>query len=66
VTRDGTTSTYDYDPNGNLTTINGATFGTFDAQDRMVSFTPPGGDLWPLAYSWFQSDRCQPQARMFA
>jgi RHS repeat-associated protein len=51
VTRDGTTTTYDYDPNGNLTTVNGAPFGTFDAQDRMVSFTPPGGDVWTLAYT---------------
>jgi RHS repeat-associated protein len=51
VTRDGTTSSYEYDPNGNLTAISGATFGTFDAQDRMVSFTPPGGDLWSLAYT---------------
>jgi YD repeat-containing protein len=51
VTRDGTTSSYDYDSNGNLTAINGATFGTFDAQDRMVSFTPPGGDLWSLTYT---------------
>jgi RHS repeat-associated protein len=51
VTRDGTTTTYGYDPNGNLTAINGATFGTFDAQDRMVSFTPPGGEPWTLAYT---------------
>jgi RHS repeat-associated protein len=51
VNRDSTTSTYGYDPNGNLTTINGAPFGTFDAQDRMVSFTPPGGDPWTLAYT---------------
>ncbi len=51
VTRDGTTTTYGYDPNGNLTAINGAPFGTFDAQDRMVSFAAPGGDLWTLAYT---------------
>jgi RHS repeat-associated protein len=51
VTRDGTSTTYGYDPNGNLTAINAADFGTFDAQDRMVSFTPPGGELWSLAYT---------------
>jgi YD repeat-containing protein len=51
VTRDGTATTYGYDPNGNLTAINGAPFGTFDAQDRMVSFTPPGGDVWTLGYT---------------
>jgi len=51
VTRDGTSTTYGYDPNGNLTAINGSPFGTFDAQDRMLSFTQPGGDAWTLAYT---------------
>jgi YD repeat-containing protein len=51
VTRDGTTTTYGYDPNGNLTAINGASFGSFDAQDRMIGFTPPGGEPWTLAYT---------------
>jgi RHS repeat-associated protein len=51
VTRDGTTSTYGYDPNGNLTAINGASFGTFDAQDRMIGFTALAGDPWTLAYT---------------
>ena len=29
----------------------GATFGTFDAQDRMVTFTPPGQTSWTLGYT---------------
>ena len=51
VVRDGTTTTYEYDPNGNLTGINGAPFGTYDAQDRMVTFVPPGGASWTLSYT---------------
>ncbi len=51
VTGDGTNTTYQYDPNGNLTGISGATFGTFDAQDRMVTFTPPGQTSWTLGYT---------------
>jgi len=47
VNRDGTTTTYEYDPNGNLTKINGAAFGTYDAQDRMVTFVPG----WTLSYT---------------
>jgi RHS repeat-associated protein len=49
--RDGTATTYEYDPNGNLTGINGAAFGTFDAQDRMVTFAPPAGGSWTLSYT---------------
>ena len=51
VTLDGRYDVYEYDPNGNLTGINGATFGTYDAQDRMVTFTPPGGGPWRLTYT---------------
>ena len=51
VVRDGSTTTYEYDPNGNLTGINGATFGTFDAQDRMATFAQPGGAAWTLSYT---------------
>jgi hypothetical protein len=34
-----------------LTAIHGAPFGTFDAQDRMMGFTPPAADPWTLAYT---------------
>jgi RHS repeat-associated protein len=51
VTEDGATTTYEYDPNGNLTAINGGAFGTYDAQDRLVTFTPPGQNAWALSYS---------------
>ena len=51
VMRDGTATTYGYDPNGNLAAINGATFGTYDAQDRMVTFAPPGQSAWTLSYT---------------
>jgi RHS repeat-associated protein len=51
ATRDGVTTAYAYDPNGNLTEINGATFGSYDAQDRLVSFVEPGGGSWNLTYS---------------
>jgi RHS repeat-associated protein len=51
VTRDGVAASYGYDPNGNLTTINGATFGTYDAQDRMLSFQSAATGLWTLSYT---------------
>ena len=51
VTRDGVAASYGYDPNGNLTTINGATFGTYDAQDRMLSFQSATTGLWTLSYT---------------
>jgi RHS repeat-associated protein len=52
VTEDGGLTTYGYDPNGNLTDINGETFGTYDAQDRLVTFAPPeGGISWGLTYT---------------
>jgi RHS repeat-associated protein len=51
VTLDGGTNVYTYDPNGNLTEINGATFGTYDAQDRMVTLNPANGS-GPWTYSY--------------
>ena len=51
VTFDGTTRVYSYDPNGNLTQINGATFGTYDAQDRMVTFSDATTGSWTLSYT---------------
>jgi RHS repeat-associated protein len=51
VTEDGATTTYGYDPNGNLTSVNAATFGTYDAQDRMVMFNSPTRGAWALDYT---------------
>jgi YD repeat-containing protein len=44
-------STYGYDPNGNETMLSGATFGIYDAQDRLVSATVVGGDVWKMTYN---------------
>jgi len=51
VTLDGTTSVYGYDPNGNMTTVDGSTFGTYDAQDRLVTLSPTSGS-GPWTYSY--------------
>jgi RHS repeat-associated protein len=51
VSEDGTTTTYGYDPNGNLTSVNAAPFGTYDAQDRMVMFNSPTSGTWALDYT---------------
>jgi RHS repeat-associated protein len=51
VTLDGSTSVYGYDSNGNLITVNGGAFGTYDAQDRLITLTPPGGGSWAYSYT---------------
>jgi RHS repeat-associated protein len=51
VTLDGNTSVYTYDPNGNLTEINGVAFGTYDAQDRLVTLNSPTSGAWTFGYT---------------
>ena len=51
VVLDGVTTTYEYDPNGNLTGVNGGTFGTYDAQDRAVTISSPTSGLWTMSYT---------------
>ena len=52
VTRDDTHyNVYGYDPNGNLTAINGARSERIDAQDRHGELHPPGGGSGRLAYT---------------
>jgi YD repeat-containing protein len=51
VSQDGATHVYTYDPNGNLTQIDGATFGTYDAQDRLVTFNDVTTGSWTLSYT---------------
>jgi RHS repeat-associated protein len=38
ATRNGVTTTYGYDANGNRTHVNGAPLGAYDAQDRLVTY----------------------------
>ena len=51
VVLDGVTTTYEYDPNGNLTGVNGGTFGTYNAQDRAVTISSPTSGLWTMSYT---------------
>jgi RHS repeat-associated protein len=41
-TRDGTTTSYTYDSNGNRTHINNVLVGTYDDQDRLLSYQAAG------------------------
>ena len=38
ATLDGVTTTWDYDPNGNRTHVNGALVATYDEQDRLLTY----------------------------
>jgi RHS repeat-associated protein len=51
ATEDGATTTYGYDANGNLTSVNGSTFGTYDAQDRLITLSPPSQNTWTYSYT---------------
>ncbi len=49
-TKNSVTTTYAYDARGNLLTVNGATFGTYDTEDRLTSLNSPA-----VSYSYAAS-----------